>query len=214
MTRLALEALGIGGPVLAPETSGSSDRPPVSPGVWRLATWSKKSIVLRPGIFQDKYEEKTHHNSPHHCGVFVFLLASRLPASVVRRRPPRLPLISRNSSHTQLISHTTHRISYNSSLTQLIASHTQHHSSHTTHLTQQLISHTTHLTHNSSHTPHLSHTTHLFHTHTHHKTYLTYLIHNSSHTQLISHTTHLTHNSSHTPHLTDVLLGRRSTQSL
>ena len=53
----------------------------------------------------------------------------------------------------------------------------------------QLISHTTHLTHNSSLTQLIaSHTTHL--------------------TQLIS------HNSSRAPHLTDVLLGRRSTQSL
>ena len=76
-----------------------------------------------------------------------------------------------------------------------VTSHTQlisHNSSHTTHLTQ-LISHTNHLTqlitHNSSHTTHLTQLT----------------SHNSSLTQLISHTTHLTqlisHNSSHTTHL-------------
>ena len=114
-------------------------------------------------------------------------------------------LISHNSSHTQLISrnssHTIH-------LTQFI-SHTTHltnNSSHTTHLTQ-LISHnsfhTQLISHNSSHTQLISHTTHP----THNSSHTTHLSHNSSHTQLIS------HNSSHTPHLTDVLLGRRSTQS-
>ena len=156
--------------------------------------------------------------SPHHCGVLVFFVASRrVPrprsASAFRVRRAHLisshliaqnssQLISHNSSHTQLISHTTH-LTHNSSHTQLIS----HNSSHT-----QLISHTTHLTHNSSHTQLISHTTHL--------------THNSSHTQLISHATHLTqlisthltqlisHNSSHAPHLTDVLLGRRNTQSL
>ena len=152
--------------------------------------------------------------SPHHCGVFVFLLASRLPPSVVRR--PRPPSAALTVDLTQLISHTTHltHTSQNVSHTQLI-SHTSSHTSHHTPLISQthtsqnlshhtqvishhtqliphhtpLISHTTHLTHLISYIT--SHTTHLTHSHTHHKTYL---IHNSSHTTLI-------HNSSHTPHL-------------
>ena len=110
--------------------------------------------------------------SPHHCGVFVFSLASRRPSSaVVRRRPP-------SSAAARFSSHTTH-------LTQLISQLLiSHHSSHTTHLTHNS-SHTSHLTqlisHNSSHTIHLTQ----------------FISHNSSHTQLISynssHTTHLTH---------------------
>ena len=131
--------------------------------------------------------------SPHHCGVFVFLLASRLPPSVVRRRPPRAshltPLISHNSSHTI---HLTHNSSHTIHLTQFIS----HNSSHTQ-LISHNSSHTTHLTHNSSHTTHL----------THHSSHTTH------HTQLISHTTHLTHNSSqlishsssHTTHLTHLI---------
>ena len=135
--------------------------------------------------------------SPHHCGVFVFLLASR-PSPVRRAFPSAAPLSSthftHNSSHTQLISHTTHLthrhqktyltqlISHNSSYTQLI--------SHTTHLTNHLISHITHLTQLTSH--------------------------NSSLTQLISHTTHLTqlisHNASHTTHLTALIHTAHLTQ--
>ena len=146
------------------------------------------------------------NNSPHHCGVFVFLLASR-PVAVVSR-PPRLChlisqlLISHHSSHTthltQFISHTTH-------LTQFIS----HNSSHTIHVTHNS-SHTTHLTHNSSHTTHLtqliSYTTHLTQliSHTIHLTQLishtTHPTNNSSLTQLISHTTHLI--TSYTTHLT------------
>ena len=152
--------------------------------------------------------------SPHHCGVFVFLLACR-PVAVASRPVRRASVIStlnHTSSHT---SHHTHLISHITSHTQLIS----HNSSHTTHLTQ-LISHTTHLTqlisHNSSHTTHLtqltshnssltqliSHTTHLTQLISHPSSHTTHLSHNSSpssHTPLISHTTHLT---------------RRSTQSL
>ena len=157
---------------------------------------------------------------------FCFL-ACIPPVSRPPSRPPRLChlisqlLISHNSSHTQLISHTTHLthrhahrhhttcLIHNSSRTPHLIHHITHHSSHT-----QLISHNTHLTHthahthhktclihNSSHTPHLIHhiTHHSSHTHTHtsQKTYLiihksSHIIHNSSHTQLILHTTHLT----------------------
>ena len=128
--------------------------------------------------------------SPHHCGVFVFLLASR-PSPVRRAFPSAAPLSSthftHNSSHTQLISHTTHLthrhqktyltqlISHNSSYTQLI--------SHTTHLTNHLISHITHLTQLISH--HSSHTTHLTPPH------LTPLIHTTHLTPLISYQTHV-----------------------
>ena len=119
--------------------------------------------------------------SPHHCGVFVFLLASRRPSSaVVRRRPPPRSLThtSQNlSHHTQVMSHHT----------QLIPHHTP------------LISHTTHLTQHSSHT------------HTHHKTYLILISYNliQSHTQLISHTS--SHTSHHTPlishtHITKLII--------
>ena len=136
--------------------------------------------------------------SPHHCGVFVFFLASRpspVPPSASASRLPKTILISHHSSHnysshtthlttthlTQLISHTTH-------LTQLI-SHTTHLNLTTTHLTQ-LISHTTHLTQLISHTTHL--TQHSSHTHTH-----THTSQNVSHTQRISHTS--SHTSHHTP---------------
>ena len=137
--------------------------------------------------------------SPHHCGVFVFLLASRLPPSVVRRRPPRAshltPLISHNSSHTI---HLTHNSSHTIHLTQFIS----HNSSHTQ-LISHNSSHTQFISHNSSHTPLISHNS----------SHTTHLTHNSSHTQLISHTTHLTHNSSqlishnssHTTHLTHLI---------
>ena len=104
---------------------------------------------------------------------------------------PLLPLL--RSSHTPLISHTTH-------LTPLIL----HYSSHTTHHTPlhltPLITHTTHHTHHSSHTTH--HTPLI----THHS-----ISHHSSHTPLITHhsishhsslTPLITHHSSHTTHLT------------
>ena len=129
--------------------------------------------------------------------------------------PPRAPHLTHHISHTthltQLIthnsSHTTHLI-HNSSLTQLIShtTHLTHNSSHPTHLTQLIShnsSHTQLISHNSFLTQLISHTTHL----THNSSHTQLISHNSSHTQLIS------HNSSHTPRLTDVLLGRRSTQS-
>ena len=84
--------------------------------------------------------------SPHHCGVLVFLLASRpSPASIARpvRHPPRLChlisqlLISHRSSHT---THLTHTHAHTHHKTCLI-----HNSSHT-----QLILHTTHLTNRRS----------------------------------------------------------------
>ena len=95
---------------------------------------------------------------------------------------PLLPLL--RSSHTPLISHTTH-------LTPLIL----HYSSHTTHHTPlhltPLITHTTHHTHHSSHTTHHTplHLTPLI-THTTHHTplHLTPLItHTTHHTPLITH---------------------------
>ena len=93
--------------------------------------------------------------SPHHSGVLVFLVASRLPPpSSAVRRPPRLPLIS---SHLppffiHYSSHTTHH-------TLLLITHLTHISSHTL-----LISHTTHLTQLLSRlSSHTSDTTHLTH---------------------------------------------------
>ena len=91
--------------------------------------------------------------SPHHCGVLVFSVASRLPPSVVRR-PPRLPLIS---SH--LPPFIPHHSSLTTHLTPLISSttHLTHNSSHTTHLTPLISTHLTQLiSHNSSHAPHLT----------------------------------------------------------
>ena len=118
--------------------------------------------------------------SPHHCGVLVFF--GRIPPVQPPPPPPppppprffcsthfishhlshttRLIHNSSPSSHSQLISHTTHLIQNSSHTTHLThnSSHTQL-VPHTTHFTQ-LISHTTHLiphlTHNSSHTPHLT----------------------------------------------------------
>ena len=103
---------------------------------------------------------------------------------------PLLPLL--RSSHTPLISHTTH-------LTPLIL----HYSSHTTHHTPlhltPLITHTTHHTHHSSHTPLITH--HSSHTTPSHTTHHT---HHSSHTTP-SHTTHHSHHSSHTTHHTPLI---------
>ena len=153
---------------------------------------------------------------PTSLWVFCFLACMPSGCRGVVSRPPRLChlisqlLISHNSSHTI---HLTHNSSHTPHLTQFIShnsSHTQlisHNSSHTQ-LISHNSSHTQFISHNSSHTPLISHNS----------SHTTHLTHNSSHTQLISHTTHLTHlisqTSSHRPHLTDVLLGRRSTQSL
>ena len=154
---------------------------------------------------------------PHITVGFLFSCLHPAARFVRRLRLRRALLISHNSSHTQLISHTIH-LTHNSSHTPLIShtihltqfishnsSHTQlisHNSSHT-----QLISHTIHLTHNSSHTPLISHTTHLTQLITHNSSHTQLVSHNSSHTQLIS--THLTqlisHNSSHTTHLTHLI---------
>ena len=156
---------------------------------WWWLCWEPSELLEQFWIFTsncctrgDQMLQLSHY-SPHHCGVFVFLLASRLPPSVVRR-PSSAAL---TVDLTQLISRTTH-LTHNSSHTQLI--------SHTTHR----ISHTTHLIHNSSHTQLISHTTHLITSYTTHltHTHITKLIsHNSS--QLIS------HNSSHTTHLTQLI---------
>ena len=151
--------------------------------------------------------------SPHHCGVFVFFLASRpspVPsAAAASASASRLPIthLTHNSSHT---THLTHNLSHTTHLTHN-SSHTTTNLSHT-----QLISHTTHLSHNSSHTKLISHNQLISHTtHLTHNSSLTQLIsqllisHNSSHTQLISHnsshTQLISHNSSHTTHLTQLI---------
>ena len=166
---------------------------------------SAQGVKLQTGSIKVRAAFTSFHNSPHHCGVFVFFLAH--PAARVRlRRLRRALLISHNSPHT---SHLTHNSSHTTHHTQLIS----HHSSHTTHLTQ-LISHTTHLTELISHIS--SHTSHL----THNSSHTQLISHKSSHTQLISHKSSHTQLISHTTPLTQFIFhsfpscGRRNTQRL
>ena len=96
-------------------------------------------------------------NSPHHCGVFVFSVASRrVPPSAFRlpRPPPRFSSSHYNTYHTHRKHHLIH------THTQLFFSHniisyTQLFITHHTFRPTPLIRYTTHLT------PLISYTTHL-----------------------------------------------------
>ena len=176
-----------------------------------------KNLSIKSDPRNPSKSSKFHLFFPTSVWGFCFLPCIPPVARPVRRVRVRVPSANNNyyTDLTPLIS-------------QLLISHNSSHnySSHTTHLTTthltQLISHTTHLTHNSSHTTHLtqliSHTIHLTQLISHNSSRTIHLTHNSSHTTHFSdnssHTQLISHNSSHTPHLTDMLLGRRSTQSL